>query len=161
MASEKMESSAKLISLVLVAVGILVGAWQYWDSNRQGYKKEIWSAQKVLYEQAIEAASRISNGDDLASVSEHRKSFWVLYYGKLSMLESPGVAEAMVAFGKILRDCERKKSNSCFKPVPNDSRKNPLQNAALDIAYCARASLMKTWQPVDIGKLSGSCSYPK
>ncbi|MCH7760485.1 hypothetical protein IIA15_03660 [candidate division TA06 bacterium] len=68
------------ISLLLVAVGLAVGVWQYGDGNRQQYKKEIWSAQKELYERAIEAASEIANGESLESVAKSRKTFWRYRY---------------------------------------------------------------------------------
>ena len=146
------------VSVLLVAVGLAAGLWQYWDANQQQYKKEIWSAQKRLYEQAVKAASEIANGDSLKSVAESRKVFWRLYWGNLAMLESRNVATAMVEFGKILGKCESSNDKTCFHPVPGDFA-TELQLAALDIAHCARESLQKTWQPVDIGKLAGECPY--
>lgn len=144
------------ISLLLVAAGLAVGLWQYWDANRQQYKKEIWSAQKELYTRAIEAASGIANGDSLESVAKSRKIFWKLYWGNLAMLESPSVAAAMVEFGNILGECEKSNDKLCFQPTPGNLQ-TPLQIAALNIAHCARESLQGTWEPVDIGKLAGKC----
>ncbi len=146
------------ISLLLVAAGLAVGAWQYWDANRQQYKKVIWSAQKQLYEGAIQAASEIANGDSLKSVAESRKKFWNLYWGNLAMLESPSVETAMVRFGELLGTCEESNDEACFHSVPGNSN-SPLQLAALDLAHCGRESLQETWEPVDIGKLAGECPY--
>ena len=117
---------------------------------------EIWSAQKELYESAIESASRIANADDLDSVVISRKNFWELYWGNLAMLESPLVETSMVEFGTILADCEKSKDKSCFQPTEGN-KPNPLQRAAINLAHCARDSLQYTWEPVDIGKLAGVC----
>ena len=156
MAEEKNGWTIQSISLLLVAGGLAVGLWQYWDANRQQYKMEIWSAQKELYESAIEAASRIANADSLESVVESRKQFWELYWGNLAMLESPRVADAMVDFGKILAKCEESMDGSCFQPTQGNLP-NPLQKAAIGLARCARESLQDTWEPVDIGELAGKC----
>ena len=122
-------------------------------------QKEIWSAQKQLYEQAVESASKIANGNSLASVAKSRDVFWVLYWGNLAMLESRNVEFAMVKFGKLLSKCEKSKDESCFQPTPGNLPPS-LQLAALDLAHCARASLQDTWEPVDIGKLAGGeCPY--
>lgn len=160
MTEKKNASLVQSVSLLIVAIGLMVGAWEYWDSNSQNYRKEIWSAQKLLYERAIEAASKIANGRSLASVSESRKEFWGLYWGSLAMLESPRVESAMVQFGEILAECEKTNENSCFQPVPGNLATH-LQGAALNIAHCARKSLRETWEPVDIGKLPGVCREPK
>ncbi len=156
MAEKKNGWTVRSISLLLVAGGLAVGLWQYWDANRQQYKKEIWSAQKELYESAIEAASRIANGDSLESVVKSRKKFWQLYWGNMAMLESQTVATSMIEFGDILAACEVSKDESCFRPIPGNI-KTPLQEASLNLAHCARESLQYTWEPVDIGKLAGKC----
>jgi hypothetical protein len=158
MAEKKNGWTMTSISLLLTAFGLLAGVWQYRHTNSQQYKKEIWSAQKKLYERAIAAASEIANGKSLESVAEPRKKFWKLYWGNLALLESPNVSTAMVKFGEILGDCEKSNDKACFRPVPGNLR-TILQVAALDLAHCARASLQKTWHPVDIGKLDGQCPY--
>ena len=156
MAEKENGWTIQTISLLLVAGGLVVGLWQYWDANRQQYKKEIWSAQKELYESAIEAASRIANGDSLESVVTSRKKFWELYWGNFAMLASQKVEISMIEFGNILAKCEESKDESCFQPIPGN-RETPLQKAALNLAHCARESLQDTWEPVDIGKLAGEC----
>jgi hypothetical protein len=158
-AEKKNGGAVQSISLLVAAIGLAVGAWQYWDSNRQQYRKEIWSSQKALYEQAITSASAIANGESLESVTESRKNFWGLYWGKLAMLESRSVERSMIEFGKILGECERSPHAECFQPVPGN-RRTSLQLAALDLSHCARESLRGTWEPIDIGKLAGKCPYP-
>lgn len=158
MAEKRNGWTIQSVSLLIAATGLAVGAWQYWDTNRHQYKKEIWSAQKGLYEKAISAASDIANGENLESVADSRKLFWALYWGNLAMLESRSVETSMVKFGNLLGECETSKNAGCFQPVPGNGR-TPLQLAALDLAHCARESLRSTWEPVDIGELAGKCPY--
>jgi hypothetical protein len=156
MPEKKNIGAVQLIPLLIAAVGFGVGLWQYWDSNRQQYRKDIWLAQKILYEQAISSASSIANGKSLESVTGPREAFWALYWGKLAMLETRSVEAAMVKFGSILGECESSNNKACFQPVPGN-RRTPLQLAALELAHCARESLKTTWQPVNIGELAGNC----
>ncbi|MDO8700738.1 MAG: hypothetical protein Q7J56_03710 [Deltaproteobacteria bacterium] len=158
MPEKKNGGTIQSITLLIAAAGLAVGAWQYWDSNRQQYRKEIWSAQKKLYEQAVTSASAIANGERFESVAESRKAFWALYWGNLAVLESRSVENAMIEFGNILGNCESSKSTECFQYVPGN-RRTALQRAALDLAHCARESLRNTWEPVDIGDLAGKCPY--
>ena len=87
MAENKFSALIQAVPLLIAAAGIVVGVWQYRDVNAQQYKKEIWSAQKALFEKAITAAATIANGDSLESVTDARKDFWALYWGNLAMLE--------------------------------------------------------------------------
>jgi hypothetical protein len=155
-AENKYSALIQTVPLFIAAAGIVVGVWQYRDVNAQQYKKEIWSAQKALFEKAITAAATIANGDSLESVTNERKDFWALYWGNLAMLESRSVERAMIEYANILRPCEINAQAECLKPGPKG---NPLQRAALNLAHCARDTLRTTWEPVDIGKLTEECLY--
>jgi hypothetical protein len=143
------------ITLLLAVAGVVIGVWQYRETNSEQYKKEIWSAQKELFELAITAATTIANGESLEAVSGARGDFWRLYWGNLAMLESRNVESAMVKFGNKLRECEKSKDPGCF-PVPG-GYSTELQHLALNLAHCARDTLRTTWEPVDIGKLTAVC----
>lgn len=157
MAAEKRSSvlPVQTITLLLAVAGVIIGVWQYRETNSEQYKKEIWSAQKDLFEKAITAATNIANGESIEAVSTDRRDFWRLYWGNLAMLESQNVSSAMVKFGRKLSDCERSKDPVCF-PVPGGNS-TELQRLALNLAHCARDTLRTTWEPVDIGKLTEVC----
>ncbi len=159
MAEKRSGLPVQSITLLIAAVGVAIGLWQYRDTNSEQYKKEIWSAQKALFEDAITAATNIANGDNLDSVAYWRRRFWNLYWGNLAMLESQNVESAMVRFGGILGACEQNNNPNapnCFKPVPGNSRTD-LQLAALNLAHCARDTLRTTWERADIGPLTEKC----
>jgi len=155
MAEKRSGLPVQSITLLIAAVGVVVGVWQYRDANSQQYKKEIWSAQKTLFEDAITSATNIANGESIDDVAYWRRRFWNLYWGNLAMLESQNVESAMVKFGDILSQCERNKDPKCF-PTPGNSA-TPLQLSALNLAHCARDTLRTTWEPVDIGRLTQEC----
>jgi hypothetical protein len=147
------------LPLVFVGLGIILGAWQFADGNRNSYEQAIWTAQKALYQEAITAASKVANGKDLASVAEQRQTFWELHWGVFAMLASKNVEKAMDEFKKILVKCEKSRDASCF-PVAGSGKPTELQTATQDLAYCARKSLMDTWTKAALTDLKGgTCPY--
>jgi hypothetical protein len=72
------------------------------------------------------------------------------------MIEHPEVERAMIAFGKALGACERG-GDACVVRAPGDSV-TPLRQKAYELAHCVRASLHRTWHPVDVGEVT-RCPY--
>jgi hypothetical protein len=144
------------LPLLIAVGGILVGVWQYRETKRAEFRQRFWEAQLALYQDATEAAAAIANARDLDAVADARTRFWQLYWGPLSMIEHPEVERAMIAFGAALGECERG-GGACAGGAPGDSI-TPLRQKAYDLAHCVRASLHRTWHPVDIGDVT-RCPY--
>jgi hypothetical protein len=71
-----------------------------------------------------------------------RRRFWELYWGELSVVESPEVARAMFGFGTALRDIER-----CVDARESDcpAKQVNLHGPSLDLAHKIRESIEKGW----------------
>ncbi len=152
-------NAARLLGFVplLVTVGgILIGLLQYRETKRAEFRQRYWEAQLALYEDATGAAAAIATARSLESVAGERARFWQLYWGPLSMIEHPEVEQAMVAFGRVLGECERDVSG-CAADGPGNSI-TPLRQKAYELAHCVRVSLHHTWHPVDIGDVT-RCPY--
>jgi hypothetical protein len=59
----------------------------------------------------------------------------------------------MIDFGKKLQSCDQK----CFEK--GSASHSAIQGAALDLGYCIRSSLARTWAPVNLG-FKDECPYP-
>jgi hypothetical protein len=139
----RLENQVKLLT-ALVAVGTF--AWailQYGCTSRNEFRKTFWEHQFTLYQQATSAAATIATARDIHQVEAERKTFWRLYYGELSIIEHPQVKDAMIAFGKQLKEVEAR-----------DGDLSSLKQLSYKLARECRLSLGKTWNPVDIGDIS-------
>lgn len=145
-----MKELLTLIPLLFTAIGIFFGALQYARTQQEEFRKRYWDVQFKLYSEAAESSAAIANGRALADVEKERRRFWQLYWGPLSAIEHPEVEIAMKRFGTVLAECEAGHRDSCPSPSPGTTR-TPLRSASYNLAHCIRASLAKTWRPVDIG----------
>jgi len=112
-------------------------AWQTYSAYvtaLDNFHKEYWSRQLVVYEAAIDLASKLSTEEAGAARDVDFKSFTELYYGKLVIYEDPTVEKAMVNFRESYLDYER-----------NPGRQNDVQHAVRDLANECRKSAAKTW----------------
>ncbi|MGH7391506.1 MAG: hypothetical protein ACREM3_18905 [Candidatus Rokuibacteriota bacterium] len=139
-----------IIPLLFTAIGIFLGVIQYGRTQQEEFRKRYWDVQFTLYSEATEAAAAIANARQLSDVEKERRRFWQLYWGVLSAIEHPEVEAAMKRFGTVLAECEGGRKDSCPSPLPGAAR-SPLRSASYNLAHCVRASLARTWRPVDIG----------
>lgn len=139
-----------------MVITVLYGGWQYRKSKEEEFRKRFWEEQYALYSKAVSAAAVIVTAEDFNSVSAARQEFWQLYWGPMCMLEDPQVATAMVEFGGLLTQAE-KAGESSQQPAAGPFRRE-FRKAAHDLAHSMRESLSRTWQPVDLGELSGPFS---
>jgi hypothetical protein len=134
------------INTVTMAVGILTAIFaivQYGLTKRSEFRKRFWEEQLEIYKRTCIAASAIATADAAESVPEERKTFWRLYWGELSILESKRVKMAMEAFGTQLQLVETGRAGP-----------NSLVQLSYQLARACRASLETTWAPVRIDDLS-------
>ena len=149
----RIDSGLKLMSAALAAGAFLWGVIQYTTTRREEFRRHFWDQQFALYQEATGAAAEIAMAPHIDSVKAARQRFWVLYWGKLSMVEHPEVERAMIAFGQKLSECESGADTTCFAILPG-KEVTPLRRHAYDLAHCAQQSLSKTWQPLKLGASS-------
>lgn len=136
-------------TLLLAIAAACWGAWQYLDQAENEYKKPFWEKQLEFYLQATEATATlnafIKDADpkrEDADPTRRQKwneasmKFWQLYYGQLAVLADPKVRDAMVAFGKCLR--ERERELGC---TPEQ-----LKELSLSLANECRKSVSNSWK---------------
>jgi hypothetical protein len=139
----------KLLSAIIATSAFVFGIVQYTATRREQFRREFWDQQFALYQEAAGAAAEIAMAPHVDSVKAARQKFWVLYWGKLSMVEHLEVELAMVAFGKKLSACEAGLDTTCFSRFPGKER-TELRELAFQLAHCAQLSLSKTWRPVEL-----------
>ena len=127
-----------LIALLTVAIGL----YQFNSTVGNGFRKTVWTEQYSVYQEACKAAAEIAVAAEIEDAERSRKKFWRLYWGRLSILEHPNVAAAMVKYGKKLKEVEA-----------NNGKTSTLEHLSYQLARECRKSLQETWNPVDIGDL--------
>ncbi|MDF0668219.1 MAG: hypothetical protein P0119_19410 [Nitrospira sp.] len=134
------------INTVTMAVGIVTAMFaivQYGLTKRSEFRKRFWEEQLEIYRRTCVAASSIATASVITAVEKERQTFWRLYWGELSILESKAVKTAMEAFGDQLRVVEAEHTSP-----------KSLEQFSYRLARECRASLGKTWDPVGIDDLS-------
>ena len=66
------------------------------------YMKPWLENQREIYRKALSAAGILSNTENVDTQKKEAEEFWSLYHGEMILVETKGVSEAMVAFGKCL-----------------------------------------------------------
>ena len=154
--ASRIDSGLKLLSAVLAAAAFLWGVIQYNATRRAEFRRHFWDKQFALYQEAAGSAAEIAMAPHIDSVAAARQRFWVLYWGKLSMVEHPEVERAMVEFGRKLSECESGADSTCFAVLPGREQ-TALRVHAYNLSHCTQLSLSKTWQPL---KLHSSSHCP-
>jgi hypothetical protein len=121
------------------------------DAGRaEELKKTYWVEQKRVYDLGSNSAGLIAKATSLKEVAQETRQFWGLYWGGMSLIESPEVERAMMDFGGALSawDHTGKKPSS-------------VESLSYQLAHCMKQSLSKTWRPVSGGDVRDkACPYP-
>lgn len=149
------------LPVLIAAIPITVGIFQYYITRQTEFKKQFWEEQIVLYKEAADAASEIAMSQDLETSAPARARFWKLYWGKLSMLENMEVEAAMKTFGSRLGECELKIGDPCFDNPDDGSKVTDLRNKSYELSHCLRFSLLETWNPAGLDSSRDRCPYAK
>ncbi len=139
-------SFSTVIPIVVTALTVLVGLWQYVQTRQGEFRKRYWEEQMRWYSEATQAAATIATAASLEETVEARRTFWQLYWGKLALIESREVEQAMLAFGLELSACEQDAAK-CFEQSSDISEPTPLRRRSYELAHCAAYSLTQTWNP--------------
>jgi hypothetical protein len=148
--NSRYERLTKIITVLGAVVAFAWGLYQYVDARKMEFRKGFWEKQFTLYSRASKAAAEIAIAPDLESVKKERAEFWTLYWGELSIVESKGVHDAMVEFGKGLSELEA-----------NPERPGSLKQKSYFLARACRESLKTTWEPVPLDDIPVKTTWDK
>jgi len=138
-----------VVSAVLGALTIGLGIWQFRDDSLRRAENARFEARKPflvkqmdLCFQASEATATLATTTDPETWRRARETFWMLYWGPLSVVEAPltgerGPVEAqMVVFGRKL------------EPLQNDPKLplSALEQDSLDLAHKCRNLIFDSWE---------------
>ena len=99
-----------LISAVVSVIGFLWGVVQYTnqqEKNRELTKREFmkpWlESQRDTYKEALSAAAAVANSQKPEDRIAAEDKFWQLYHGRMILVETKKVSDAMIAFGDCIK----------------------------------------------------------
>jgi hypothetical protein len=115
-----------VVSALLAIAGFAFGIWQYAKEQAKNREEQQAVAQRELmkpwlesqreiYAQALSAAAGAANTSDAKARSLAADDFFRLYKGKMILVETKPVSDAMVSFGQCLdgtTECDRSEMNS-------------------------------------------------
>lgn len=148
--STTMSNWQVLVSALIGAATIGVGIWQFREDSemrahtaRLEARKPFLEKQMALCFAASEAAATLATTTDSERWRASRETFWMLYWGPLSVVERPlaagevGPVEArMVAFGKRLKPLQENPE----LPL------SELQTNSFDLAHACRDLMFDSWE---------------
>jgi hypothetical protein len=124
-------------AVIAAIVGLAASLFVYWLQQRQTNRKPFLQRQLDLCFKATEAAACLASTTDKDKWKKARATFWQLYWGPLSIVESPEVEAAMVAFGNKLVLLEK---------VANPTLPmTALQVPSYELAHTTRDLILKSW----------------
>ncbi|WP_299229093.1 hypothetical protein [uncultured Psychroserpens sp.] len=127
----------KIVATIATLSTILVGIFNYSDKKEGEFRKVFWEKRFEFYQKVTDLAAAIAIAKDLESVKDEREKFWILYWGKLSMIEDQAVFDAMVNYGDHL-----------FNQEKMGQKAYGLKQRSYLLARACRNSLKETWEPV-------------
>ncbi|MDJ0656130.1 MAG: hypothetical protein QNJ40_18350 [Xanthomonadales bacterium] len=126
----RIEFTLKALGAASIIVGGALGLWKYFDASEKEYRRPLWERQIAVYFEATNATGLLVSATDPQQLATAERSFWKLYYGPMALVEDLQVEQAMVQFGRCLRDqCEMAQ----------------LRKLSLSLAHACRASLGESW----------------
>ena len=139
-----------LLVTALIGFGTIgAGIWQFREDSKRRADNAQFEARKPflvkqmeLCFQASEAASTLASSTNPEDWQRAKETFWVLYWGPLSIVETPlsgerrPVEEQMVVFG---RELERLQDNPTL-PVKS------LEQRSLKLAHKCRDLIFDSWE---------------
>lgn len=128
-----------IAGIVGSVITFLYNSWQDVETRRLEARKPFLEEQLRLYTEAAQTVAILASVDrESPEFAEAEKRFWTLYWGELSLVESPNVESAMVMMGRCLHgDC-----SDC-------PRKPDIEHCALAVAHASRESLAESWGVTD------------
>jgi len=86
------------------------------ESREREFMKPWLESQRETYQQALSAAATVANSDNAQRQRQAAEEFWRLYQGKMILVETKTVSDAMVDFGH----CVENSRITCTRSEMND-----------------------------------------
>jgi hypothetical protein len=133
-----LETWVKLGTLLVAVVGAGVAVNEYIEARGREIVIQTRESQKPflelqlrLYAEASETTAKVATLPDGTEREAMVARFWQLYWGPLSVVESPEIEAAMVRFGEQLE---------------RDPNSPALRTRAIAIAHAIRDSVKESWK---------------
>ena len=134
-----------VIPWVLTLLTAVLGIWQFTAQQRQANRQPFLQKQLELSFQATETAGRLASETNPIEWEKARITFWVLYWGPLSIVENPAVEGATFDLGKLV------------PKEPVNAPKLPMTSLGVPsyrLAHAVRDLVLASWN-VDLPPLQG------
>jgi hypothetical protein len=133
MAGMELKDSAIVIAALLALFG---SVWNFVQQRRQANREPFLRKQFELCFEASDTASRLATETDPVEWEKARHSFWRLYWGTLSIVESADVAGAMIEVGRLVP----------YEPISNPTLPmRSLERSSYHVALAMRSLILKSW----------------
>jgi hypothetical protein len=131
------------------------------EDRLEQYKRSFWQKQLELYAEASRVTSLLATGNPTgADWITARARFEQLYWGELSIVESPEVEQKMIEFRGKLKDFENLPEFEALRQIPSnqpdaiayqvqimEGYRAGLRRASFDLAHLVSLSVGKAWKP--------------
>ena len=104
------EKTLKIAAPLIGALTLVWGVLQYQSTTNLEFRKKFWEEQFALYQEITNEAAAIATANRPQDVEKERKNFWILYMGKVPMIEHPEVKEALDNYADVLSAIEKKEN---------------------------------------------------
>ncbi|MCL6286010.1 hypothetical protein M3P21_21065 [Ruegeria sp. 2012CJ41-6] len=135
------ETRVKAVAVFVSVVAILVGGWQYLQTQKINAARPYLEKKLEWCEEAVRITSKLAvmREENFRSEAE----FWQLYWGVMGLTENADVTRAMVAYGKELNE----KTEGASEPDFDPTSALGLTGLSLDLAHACRGELANEWSP--------------
>ena len=125
--SEKSNSWIAYASIIIAAVPILIGVYEYNANNQREFGKNFLNQQNQVYEELLGylggISTAISNPDDSLSRSNYTKAkfnFNQLYYGKLNLYQNNQIEKLTDSLFNMVNSYDSTKSTTSQRVLLNN-----------------------------------------
>ena len=127
---------SNIIPWVLTLVTVSVGIWQFSTEQTQNNRKPFLERQLEVGFEAVNSVSIMATTTDREIWRKARARFWQLYWGELSVVETPEVEASMIRLGELVPQME--------DPIPSLPF-GSLQRGSYELTREVRKMLARSW----------------
>ena len=135
----KLDLLLKLGTLIGGAFAGVYAYRTYRDTKKVEYYRVFWNRKLELFLETSQAAAAMAMAQSPTEYSSARQNYFLLFFGRLSLVEGPKVKDAMVKFAKSIPPNDLK----TFPFTPDQQSK--LQDNAYELTIEMRNELISAW----------------
>jgi hypothetical protein len=149
--SEKSNSLIAYASIVIAAIPIFIGIYEYNANNQREFGKNFLNQQNQVYEELLGylggISTAISNPEDSLSKSNYTKAkfnFNQLYYGKLNLYQNPDIEKLTDSLFNMVNTYDSTNSANARRAMLNNLI-DSFQNKVYELSVECKKSLKNTY----------------